>query len=779
MVPSVMDPTRQIASYHDAELAKFFARPVRIFSGTWEQASAFNQLIDPWALFFADPRVINRVTHFSLARCSLCVKFILSGNPFLYGQLMASYMPYPVETSTSAAINDGRNPHGTGVPTELVLASQRHKVLLTPMMSEGACMRLPFFNKNNWFQTQINDWVNFGNISIQVINQLKHANAGTEGVSVNIFAWAEDMELSVPTSTPAFGLVAQAGMDEYVGSVSRPASILSRAIARARNVPTLGPYAMATSVAAGAVSGAAAALGYSRPPALGSAMPMSVDPFTNFASTDAPDLSSKLTVDSKQGVTIDTRVMGLAGEDELGILRMAQVESYLTTFTWPVSQAADSLLFSMPVTPMLYSHWGAVPSATVVAPTALAAASFPFAKWRGTVKIRFQIICTPYHKGRLRVLYDPYAQASLTKFNVNYTKIVDLSEENDFEMCVSWADDKMVLAVDTPNFVAGTNNPWSTTAAYTPSQLYDNGVLSVVVMNALTAPNDTINNDIGINVFVRAGDDFELYEPDAYKMSGICMVPQAGYDLDSSIEELSIGEPTDGTDLAKVVIGERIVSFRQLLKRYVHYTSGIHTSLGVPVTYCLTNFRDFPVGPGTDPDGLYTSVGLGGKVNVVSLTLLTYLASMFVGYRGALRYKHFEMSQKAGLPGDNLLTVFRLNRPTTSTLPTIYVSTVVSTIAHALDSIVKHANSFAGCAVAKRNGKSVVEVELPYYSPNRFELVRPLRRKATSGLSHQLLSDCLAINNAEETVSWVSVGEDFTYGYFVGANLWYQYYLVV
>ena len=37
-----------------------------------------------------------------------------------------------------------------------------------------------------------------------------------------------------------------------------------------------------------------------------------------------------------------------------------------------------------------------------------------------------------------------------------------------------------------------------------------NGVISVRVLNELTIPNSTIDNDISINVYVSAGDDFEL-----------------------------------------------------------------------------------------------------------------------------------------------------------------------------------------------------------------------------------------------------------------------------
>jgi hypothetical protein len=729
-------------------------------------------------LFFADPRVINRVTHFSLARCKLCVKFVLSGNPFLFGQLLASYMPFPTSNSTISTTNDGRAPAGTGITTELVLSSQRPHVFLTPMMSEGACMELPFFCPNNWFQVQVGDWVDFGYIYIQVMNQLKHANAGTESVSVNVFAWAEDMELSVPTSYAAYGMVAQAGMDEY--KTGSPASVLNAAVGAARAVSSVTPYTMATSVAAGALSGAANALGYSRPANLEPARSVRQDTFKDITSTDIEDNSAKLTLDSKQGVTIDTRVMGLAGVDEMNILYMAQKESYLTTFTWSVGTASDTHLFSIPVTPMLYSHWGSTtPSATVIAPTAIAAASLPFNRWRGTIIFRFQVICTPYHKGRLRVLYDPYALSSFTKFNVNYTKIVDLSEVNEFEMKVSWADDKLVQFVNLPDWSAGTANPWSsTTTAYVPSQLYDNGVLSVLILNALTAPNDTIDNSVGVNVFVRAGDDFEVYEPRADFMQSVMMTPQAGYDeLDNPMDVLTIGDPSDGTDLSKVIIGERVVSFRQLLKRYTHYMSSKCVTSATVAEYYYWVIRNYPLTPGSDASGIHTSVGLAKTVNFVSMTLLSYLSSMFSAYRGSIRYKHVLKVLKSSALTDNIMMVCRNTGNSVMTIPTIVSDPITTYGTYAYNATLKNKYTFNGAALTVTHHKPAVEVELPYYSASRFLLPIPMRNNANTGPYHTLIAD-RPVSVTDSLVSWVSVGEDFTLGFFIGANLWYQYYLV-
>jgi hypothetical protein len=387
------------------------------------------------------------------------------------------------------------------------------------------------------------------------------------------------------------------------------------------------------------------------------------------------------------------------------------------------------------------------------------------------------VVCTPYHKGRLRVIYDPYVLVNLTKFNVNYTKIVDLSETNQFEMLVSWADNKLVAYVNTPVFASATN-PWSTASIYTPSQTYDNGCITVAVMNQLTAPQDTINNDVGVNVFVSAGDDFELYDPNYNMFDGTVMIPQAGFeDLESRMEKLTVGHPTNGAELAKVVMGERIVSFRQLLKRYVHYYSQ-RVSAGASNDQRLSAlFRDFPLTPGSDSAGLNTSTGLAKAVNFVSLSLITYLATMFAGYRGSFRYKHFIRNSANGTLAQNIGTATRINRLSTSGNASAAVITTGSTDTVALQSKLAYANSFAGMALTAISVKQALEVELPYVSPNRFEIMRPYDTNSVSGLCHSVQIG-IPQNALIILDSFISVGEDFNMGYFVGANLWYQNYLV-
>jgi hypothetical protein len=95
MVASEFDSLRDSALASDATLDQFFSRPLRIASYDWGVGNTFFQTLNPWTLFFQNPRVINRISNYKLMRAKLCVKFTLNGNAFHYGRIICSYNPFP------------------------------------------------------------------------------------------------------------------------------------------------------------------------------------------------------------------------------------------------------------------------------------------------------------------------------------------------------------------------------------------------------------------------------------------------------------------------------------------------------------------------------------------------------------------------------------------------------------------------------------------------------------------------------------------------------------
>jgi hypothetical protein len=242
--------------YRDLTVSDFFKRPSLIKTITWSQLSTLAESFNPWALYFADKRVANRVSNYYLIWGHLHVKFMLNGNPFYYGRLLVDYQPlYMHDTVMDWNPLYSRN---------LIPASQRLHILLNPTNSKGGEMILPYLLNTNSAIVSTNQITENGAIHIRTMEELQHANGSTDSLTISVFAWMEEIKLSIPTSSNIPGLVAQS--DEYVDSTpSTIASNVANVAGQLSRVPTIGSYMRATSLAASAVSKALKAFGMSKP----------------------------------------------------------------------------------------------------------------------------------------------------------------------------------------------------------------------------------------------------------------------------------------------------------------------------------------------------------------------------------------------------------------------------------------------------------------------------------------------------------------------------------
>lgn len=388
-IASAMDPTASIGNYGNSDLAQFMARPVRIHAFDWSIGGSIDTELDPWTLFFSNPAVKARLNNYALMRCKLRVKILLNSTPFHYGLVQMSYNPWEGYDGTS----DGAR--------SLTIVSQRPKVFMNPSTNEGGEMVLPFFHLENYIDVTTDiGFSEMGRLHINSYDVLRHANAGTGDISMTVMAWAEDFELCVPTVSSAM-IVSQSGEYSGNGVISTPATAVANAAGLLKSIPGIAPFAMATELGASAIAGIAKIFGFSRPAILEKTLFYKPKFCSSLAATDMPETVSKLTVDSKQEITIDPRTVGLSDIDELSILSIAKRESYLTNFEWSPTHGVDRLLFTSQVAPMLEVKV----AANSFDPTALSFATWPFKYWSGSIKFRFKFVVSGFHHGRVRISY--------------------------------------------------------------------------------------------------------------------------------------------------------------------------------------------------------------------------------------------------------------------------------------------------------------------------------------------------------------------------------------
>jgi hypothetical protein len=793
VVVSMPDPTFNIADTNDADLENFFSRPVKIQSYSWATGTNLFETFNPWQDFFENPRVLNRITNFNLLRCKLKVRIVLNGNGFHYGRAIASYVPlHTLDVFTkdrSFFIQD------------VVAASQRPHVYLDPTTSQGGTLTLPFVWYENALRIPSQEWREMGDIIIHGMQNLKHANGATDQVIVSVFAWAEEVSLSIPTANEPGALSPQMGevftpqaKDEYgTGPISRPAGIVAKAAGALNNVPGIGMYARATQMAANAVSGIASMFGYSRPVELASIQPYKPTLLGNMANTNVPDTSQKLTLDVKQELTIDPRVMGLGSTDEMTIKSIAQRESFLTQFGWAVADSAETLLWNSEVSPVLWNELTGTNDELHM--PACCFAALPFRRWRGSMKFRFQIVASSFHKGRLKITYDP-SYPLTNEYNTNYTYIIDLAKERDFTVEIGWGHEKSLINHRNPIEDA---IPYSATALGADPGNNANGIISVYVVNDLTVPNSTTNNDIEVNVFVSAGDDFEVFDPESRNIEDLVWfepqvievlspqmaeMNQPDADLTKREDEPMKQEPSqtmaptlsDQDHTICVYYGDPVTSFRQCLKRY-NYHSAVSPS-GSIILPSMINLRNsnFPYYRGYAPGAVHETLipVAATPYNYCKMTLLNYITPAFTCRRGGLRWKYF---RTGGNTEETSMMMVSRDASSVGTYDQQETAMVRQGSGNQFDRVRQNAilipHTWDGAVVTSTRQNPVVEAEIPFYANVRFF---PAKQANMTGEGpgfqqfHWMSTIWTAAGNDAAAIHcFVSVGEDYNLGFFTGA----------
>lgn len=772
MIESVCDETRCEQDTTDLGLEKFLARPVKIATYQWGVGSVFSQSIDPWTAFFENKRVGNRISNYNLLRVDrMKIKVVINGNPFLYGRVMVNYRPYEVYDESWLPTSDAK----------FVQKSQMPKIFLDPTTSQGGEMSLPFFFHRNYLNVPDGDWSQLGVLEFDLLNLLRHANDTSESVTISVFAWVEGVSMSVLTGVNASGLIAQAGEEtdeaNSKGFISGPATSVAKLARSLTTVPGIGKFAMATDVTSTAIAGMAKVFGYSRPNLTAEPHRFIGRTTGNLAVGTLPVNEEKITLDDKQELSIDPRISGIGPEDTMNILTIAKKESYLCRFGWAESSPPETLLYNLRVSPMLYASEGASPKAYCL--PALATAAMPFEFWTGTINFRFQVVCSAFHKGRLKLVYDPQYLPSDTEYNVQSLEIIDISEKNDFTVSISLGQDRTLLDVNFDSI-----NDGHAASRFVSFGSGSNGVLGVYVVNELTTPNAVVPNDVEVNVFVSAGDDFEVFVP-GDGIEQFVFTPQAGVEnpamengesSDKNAPEQmmsqSIGlSSVENRNLHTVFVGESVKSFRTLLKRFVYHTSLICGTTPTPTYTRFYGIRNImPYLRGNVPGAV--DVAPVGTYNQCNTLLMHWLILAHTGWRGSIRHKLVPQEVRSGI---GQIMIARENRTgqylyvvdpavTASSVPNgryDYVSDLVPSY---------FSSGSTGAAISNFPDHHALSFETPFYSPYRF--VPGKRQDYTSSdgnwMSAWSYYVTTLVSDITKVLHYVAVGEDFQCYFWTG-----------
>lgn len=751
------------------DFKEFLARPLELVSFDWTVGTAFSQTYSPWSAFLGNAQIANRINNFAGIRGKLHVKMMINGNGFHYGRILASYMPM---LTHDIWVDDL---HQTSNALDVITASQRPHVFLDPTTSTGGEMVLPFFYHKNALDLieSSNDLSGMGQLWLKSLNDLAHVNGSVGGViSITIMAWMEDVELVGPTSNNFTLISAQS---EYApdGLISKPATALADTAAALGAIPAIAPYARATEVAARSVATVSRNLGYSRPRILKDDTRVVPDYVGQIAPTDAADASVSLAIDSKQEVTHDPRVVGLGDTDELSIANICGRESYLTTFTWgeDATDPFNTTLWSCPICPThMFNAIDNGVAANTLFQTPMCWVGSLFKQWTGPIKIRFQIVASAMHRGRLQIAWDAKSNtnpgASSRGTNTRYTTIVDISKERDFTIEVGWGSPKAYLNTT----ALGTNSLPVFTEAATPATFdvdTDNGVVAVRVLNSLSATSGTATT-VSVNVFV-SGPELAFRNP--RNRSQLTYVAPASAVQDDGVSPDHTGdmEPEKSSEIEGmasdranthdlVYFGEHYDSLRTLMKRYSMYKVFLMTTALPTSPYLLQQVLPaMPLLRGT----------LNGTASLNNFCMVSYIAAVFKGWRGSLRHKFVPLFKKNNTLSDATMLVQR-----TDSIGFGFTNVAITTSPYQN----AQASVNGGAHLTVVSQQPVISVEIPFYSAYRMQSTRDLDQdnyRSNLNLTTYAAGD--GTNNAEIYMQALNAsGEDFSLYFFAGIpRMWH------
>lgn len=828
VVSQTVDELRQLdVSDPRTALPSFLTRPIRIATVTWNVGDFLRETINPWELLVADPAINRKLSNYAYMRAKLRVRATINGNSFYYGKSILSYNPL------GFGQRDPPRTPGNAPTVDNIRFSQRPHIILDPCESRGGDLELPYVNYFTYSaittsSPEFERIDNLGVLTLSSFNPLAHANASVTPLTITIFAWFEDAEVVAPTQTTAsttfsqsmekrindgtldvsepiekkIRFVSDSGEDEYgEGVISRPASAVARAAGALKSVPYVGKYATATEAGANIVGNIAKMFGYCRPNNVKPVDPMKPLYFGNMCNTSITDAAQKLTFDPKQEVSVDPGTTGYGGGDDMTIKAIATTESYFTRFEWDRTDSSDTLLFRTAVTPSVISYNGTdIRKEVHTTPQFHAAA--PFQYWRGSMTYRFSVACSNFHRGRLRIVYDPVSPDTITTppdFATTYQRVIDISETKDFEITIPWNQDAAFRQVR----VFGSAQPLLpftpvpdtdglfTTAPIDDDNQQQNGILSIFVLNELTVPNDNDPRNPQINCFMRAGDDFELACPTSRTIRPFSFFPEpieaaelptltsdSGRGDAQAKEGIMVLDPPgqvqrlDDTNL--VYFGETIKSFRELLKRYQFLDIFQDEGTVFSAKY-LWRLRqcNFPYYRGWDPNGqdLRDSKGY----TFAKMTLINWLTPSYVCRRGGLRYKYYLLDEEDYVV-NNYLSVSRYVDQNGAVYPSS--QRIDLTNDNSYDKrqyVVNVLSGWEGLIATPTLINPTVEFELPYYSNYRF--------KPGAGVDILNFTDEMHETNVIGTAPsgpvgngisrFVAAGEDFSLDWYLSSPVLY------
>lgn len=516
-------------------------------------------------------------------------------------------------------------------------------------------------------------------------------------------------------------------------------------------IPTLAPLAEPVSWASALASGAASALGFSKPSDEGPVMRTNnAISLAHMMNVDGYDGSVKLALLSSAKVQTPSTVLGTS-EDDMSFRRLFKIFTFVDSFTWDPTMAAGTVLENFDLCPLSFDTTILDTSVTYTVAPPFVALSNMFKYWRGSVRFKLKCVKTKFHSGRLSLVFFPGLltadSPSISDAAWAHRLIWDVSSTNEIEFSCPYTFNTDYLQrtvayglfqiyVDTPMVVP--SGVYAGATILVEMCMDDDAELAIPIPQTMTA---IVPSTVTPTTMVRHDVDYKKKEPITFSPIKQQMAdgirPQAGS------KEVDLGgAKTTGSkvDIAAMCIGEKIESLRSLIKRFYR----VRVTLGAGTNYVFRHFATVPA----------NSTGAAIQLTDLGLDLYSLVGMMYAYAYGSVRMKCF-----TGSTSPNNTNYYLTNVGTTATTATFVAGTYT----------LYFTGSFFGDPTMTHPG----ELECPAYHKMPLRLVRPsytghLEPIDFYSVSMFLRQQSTLNTNTATQFYWRACGDDGGFSYFLG-----------
>lgn len=749
------------------DLLDFLKRPILVGVVSWSTTDVAGTVLNTTnfpSAFFSNSMYADKLKNFYGFRATTKLKLVGNAERFQQGRIMLSWFP-------QAAINTVKYAQSM---TQVIYAHQLPHVEFDCSTDTDVELSCPYVSPMTHYDIT-SGTSPFGTASVMVYSPLV-SPTGSVTTMLQLWAYCDDIDLSFPARPHSSAVVkTRRKITRYPtrdaseteankatkGVISTILGGVSMSLGALTSVPSLMPYVSPLSWMVETARVSALALGYSKPNNSEPASKMSNTHFHQMTNVNGVDQSINL------GLFADNQLAGIPNfcsttADEMSLNFINQIPCYYYTGSWSLSESVETSKLLVSNSPSSFYQTDTYFGVSYIHPTPLHYMANLFSYWRGSITYRFKIIKTEFHTGRLLFSFDPGASAgafTLTNTSGIYREIFDLRLANEFVVTVPYVS----------------NTPYKSVGEGT-------GAVSLIVETPLRAPA-TVSNTVAILVEVCGGPDYELAVPKPCPYTpvipGLSVGPGFASEIDSlglapvpeevlspqALGEDSVTNATNSSQLSThesltgeidsggvvpsaLCVGERILSVRQLLKRFQMYSSPYTGALQGPLyTMSPNQIRINPF-----PSVLGTTVRL-------PVDYVDFIGLLFGYRRGSVRIKH---SVWPLFPNGNYCTQFKYKalRLKSSTI------SQVATPSATYDLI-----DMLGHAASTEISNGGIEVQCPHYGKVPAYVNLPqVYYAAPASISDYNSSESLLISNFCQTYAapfYRATGDDFSFGYFI------------